>query len=1181
MSRVAIRLALVAMLSLFVSTASAQVPLVPVAGYLSTASGSPVDGAVTIDFRLYDAATAGTLLHEEDGVVLTVDEGWFVVHLGETDTLDLSIFDGTRIYLEMQILGELPMAPRVELETVAYAAYARQAGIVPWSGITGIPAALSDGDDDTTYTGSGPIVLTATTFGLDSTGCSAGEGWIWNGTDWECSPAAGTAYTAGNGIDLAGTEFAIDTAETQARVSGACPPGESIRAIGADGTVTCEVDDDSTTSYTAGNGIDLTGTEFAIDTDETQARVTGTCPAGESIRAIGTDGTVTCEADDGENYTGGLGITIGATAIAIDPTEAQRRLSETCPVGQAIRAINQDGTVECQADTDTDTTYSAGTGLSLTGTTFAIDPTVTQQRVTGTCGAGQKVLGVNQNGSVICGTDIDTDTNTTYSAGTGLGLVGTTFNVNPAVVQSRVTGTCTGNQYLQSISATGAVTCATPIDNDSGGDITAVSASTGLTGGGTTGDVTVSVDFGTTQRRVVGTCPVGQGIRAVDANGNVTCDSGSSRNVTAEMLLRSQMFLTGGGTITWNAGTERLTWNDRIIAIGSLSDASNTTNHMNLNRAPAGTTITGVGLANSTWQADGVYIAPWTGLYYYMAPGTTSQLPNHANWRLVSYPAADGNLPAEYILVAFRNGDPSGGELFVNTDGGIALHPGQTYLTSQGYQPRVTGSCPAGQAIRAIDQNGGVTCEVDDNTDTNTTYSNGAGILLSGTTFSIDQNYVQRRPVRECPHGYATFYADGNVRCRNEVSNWMNSEWPDNLGGGSGDDAWIRYYSEGGENMILHIGLENDADDNLYLTASGPATLYGRTLNHVASDGYNHISAAQFNQIDLQRADSRKFFRFGDQYDISNTCGGTYGGGNHQINMANWDLAGGCGDAHGFAVWNHGGERIDWITFAENDGDDWNVRLGGGIYNWGIADPNANNRGFDIAEFFTLPNADWNFGDIVVMSEQTPGEVNLATGADNEVVIGVISETPGIAMMGDWLQAGARSMNHTQLRADAEHLLALTDAWAPTSEHALAVRPFLERMYTGEAAPIALAGRVGVHVTGENGPIRIGDMITVSEYKPGAGARAIGPAQTIGVAMTAFDGTSAADEGTVTIYVSRQDTRGLDAGIQIGADAETIAELSDALDAERARSEALENELNALRHDFDSLRNLVESTLGN
>ncbi|MBH24942.1 MAG: hypothetical protein CMH57_10905 [Myxococcales bacterium] len=39
--------------------------------------------------------------------------------------------------------------------------------------------------------------------------------------------------------------------------------------------------------------------------------------------------------------------------------------------------------------------------------------------------------------------------------------------------------------------------------------------------------------------------------------------------------------------------------------------------------------------------------------------------------------------------------------------------------------------------------------------------------------------------------------------------------FPDDPGGGVGDDAWIRYFSESGENTRLQIGVDNDDDDDI------------------------------------------------------------------------------------------------------------------------------------------------------------------------------------------------------------------------------------------------------------------------------------------------------------------------------------------------------------------------------
>lgn len=147
------------------------------------------------------------------------------------------------------------------------------------------------------------------------------------------------------------------------------------------------------------------------------------------------------------------------------------------------------------ASTDTNTTYSAGSGLSLTGTTFS--NTAPDQTVVFTNGAGISVTGTYPNFTVtntapdqtvaltegsnvtITGTYPNftiaaTDTNTTYTAGTGLVLAGTEFSVGTTVVTSTYTGNVdiTGelivDSYNETYAAVTSTTNATTVNCEAG-----------------------------------------------------------------------------------------------------------------------------------------------------------------------------------------------------------------------------------------------------------------------------------------------------------------------------------------------------------------------------------------------------------------------------------------------------------------------------------------------------------------------------------------------------------------------------------------------------------------------------------------------------------------------------------------------------------------------------------------
>ena len=145
---------------------------------------------------------------------------------------------------------------------------------------------------------------------------------------------------------------------------------------------------------------------------------------------------------------------------------------------------------------------------------------------------------------------------TAVNAGTGLtggGLSGdVTLNVNTSVIQQRVSGVCAAGNAVRVVNGDGTVSCESVAGG--AGDITAVIAGTGLTGGAASGDATLNVATGgitnallannsvdsskivdgsigsgdvnsaQVQQRVSGNCTAGNAIRVIDQSGNVTCE---------------------------------------------------------------------------------------------------------------------------------------------------------------------------------------------------------------------------------------------------------------------------------------------------------------------------------------------------------------------------------------------------------------------------------------------------------------------------------------------------------------------------------------------------------------------------------------------------------------------------------------------------------------------------------
>ena len=594
-----------------------------------------------------------------------------------------------------------------------------------------------------------------------------------------------------------------------------------------------------------------------------------------------------------------------------------------------------------------------------------------------------------------------------------------------------------------------------------GGDITAVNAGTGLTGGGDTGDVTINADTTYLQRRVTGICAVGESIREINEDGTVVCEE------------------------------------DDVGGVGGTGDITDVLAGAGINVATPGGPAPTVSIDESYTQRR------VSG----MCPGDSA----------IKQINVDGTFVCENENITRIN--EGWGISVINPDGpqpNIAIDTSYT-------QRRVTGTCAAGSSIREIDSAGGVICETDDGGAGGdlTAIIGDYGIdVVDGDgpvpRISVNTSVIQDRVAGFCAAGSAIrlINTDGTVVCETDDvgsdGDITSVTAGTNLSGG-GDTGDVTLNVVDSPTFAGGIGTNGQTSNlNYGIRAQGPlAGGYFQT-----SDGANYAYIGWSNYgLAGTGTNSGIWGSGGDR-------GGNFFGGIYGV-YGEGDTAGGYfadGNSSGYArvgvgdrgIEAHGNSAGGYFTDANSSGatyiaiGDAGINAQGDTYGgyfrdktsavylyaawagWGLyTNGDAYIGGTctgdttcdqDVAEYIDS-NYNVEAGDVVEISSD--GRAFKSNSAYSTRVIGVISTNPAVIFPG--ISEGEENANNL---------------------------------------PLALSGIVPVKISTENGSIQAGDLLTSSDTA-GHAMRCNDPVMctgsTIGKALESFNGNTGVIRMIVTL----------------------------------------------------------------
>lgn len=363
----------------WISKAYADVPLVlNFNGKLETQEG-PYEGDAELTFSIYTSESGGTPLWSETQT-LSVFGGRFYTLLGLYNPLPEGIFSAEVLYLGISVGGN-ELSPRLRIASVPYALYAHNASLLEGQGASAFAPAAHNHDsiyvkrNEQGAVDSWMIVNGSILFeDLADNGCIEGQVIKRGPSGWICGQDKDTTYTAGSGLTLEGTQFSANVSAIKAWAQEACYDNPTELQTALSGWDQDASDDLTIATDFAG---DVSGKYNALLLKQGAVKATHLDP-GLKFASVRSDSPIPGNSFDltPSNTTlvfgGGEGIDVSVDAnahkVVYSPNTGvlQKRISGECSgPGSFIKKVDAFGGVTCGLDALSALSCPAGGGVAL------------------------------------------------------------------------------------------------------------------------------------------------------------------------------------------------------------------------------------------------------------------------------------------------------------------------------------------------------------------------------------------------------------------------------------------------------------------------------------------------------------------------------------------------------------------------------------------------------------------------------------------------------------------------------------------------------------------------------------------------------------------------------------------------------------------------------------------------